>query len=102
VAARLAYEQDRAPEPEAGDCQSEQERRWPQTGLGRDETGGQGGQGDGNVAGCLVEAHRQAAAGGADEIDLHDHRARPGQALVEAEEDVGDEHPAPVGRPDQE
>ena len=38
----------------------------------------------------------------ADQVDLHDHRGRPGQALVDAEQHVGRDHPAPGRRPDQQ
>jgi hypothetical protein len=40
--------------------------------------GNECGQGDGSIAGRLVETHRQAAASRPDEIDLHDDRRRPG------------------------
>ena len=37
-----------------------------------------------------------------DEVDLHQDRRRPGQALVDPEQDVGRDDPAPVGRQDQQ
>ncbi len=67
-----------------------------------DVAGGERGDGDGAVAGGFVEAHRESAPGGADEVDLHDHRRRPGEALVDAEQDVGEDHPSPSRRPDQQ
>jgi hypothetical protein len=33
---------------------------------------------------------------------IHDHGRRPGQSLVDAQQDVGQNNPAPVRRPDQE
>src|SRR5579884_4008345 len=38
-----------------------------------------------------------APALGADQVDLHDHRGGPGQPLVDAEQDVGEDDPAPPG-----
>jgi hypothetical protein len=70
--------------------------------FGRDPAGGERGDGDGAVAGGLVEAHGEAAACGADEVDLHDDGGRPGEPLVDAEQDVGEHHPAPRGRPHQQ
>ena len=98
---------------------SRDERQWTGRGRGRrrrcragtargaartsaaSAAGGQGGGGDGEVAGGLVEAHGQAAAGRADEVDLHDDGGGPGQALVDAEQDVGGDDPAPGRCPDQ-
>ncbi len=59
-------------------------------------------EGDRAVAGGLVEAHREAAPRGTDEVDLHDHRRRPGQPLVHAEQDVGGDDPGPVRGPDDQ
>src|SRR5204862_251086 len=64
---------------------AEQERLWPESGVGGDGAGGEGGGGQGGVPGGLVEAHGQAASARAGQVDLHDDRGGPGQALVEAE-----------------
>lgn len=50
---------------------------------------------DGGVAGGVVQAGGEAASGRADEVDLHIDGHRPGQALVQAEQDVGGDDPAP-------
>ena len=57
------------------------------------------GDADGEIAGELVEADREAPRLRPDEIDLHDHRHRPGEALVDAEQHVGGDDPAPARRP---
>ena len=68
----------------------------------RDVSGRERAQRDGEVAGELVEAHREAAPFRADEVDLHDDRRRPGEPLADAEEHVREEHPGPRRRPHQE
>ena len=68
-----------------------------QPGVGGDQAGEVGGEGDGEVAGGLVQAHGQPAALRAGEVDLHDHRGRPAQPLVDPEQDVGGDDPAQVG-----
>ena len=83
-----------------GDAEEERGRAQP-VGLG-EVAGRQSGGGDGGVSGGLVEAHRQAAPGRADEVDLHHHGGRPGQPLADAEQDVGEDDPAPGRRPDQQ
>jgi len=102
VRAGLADQQRRQPQAEAGVGQAEVERLGTQPGSGGDQPGEVGGEGDREVAGGFVEAHRQPAAAWAGQIDLHDHRGRPAQALVDPEEDVGGDHPGPGGRPDQQ
>jgi len=70
--------------------------------VGGDVAGEQCGQCEGQVAGGLVEAHGQASAAGADQVDLHDDRGGPGQALADAEQDVGGHDDPPLGCPDEE
>ncbi len=65
VVAGLADEHRRQAEAERGEGDAEQERRGAQPVAGGEVAGGQGGDGDGAVAGGLVEAHGQAASGGA-------------------------------------
>ena len=55
-----------------------------------------GGERDAAVAGGLVEPERQAAAPGADEVDLHHDGHGPGEPLVDAEQDVGSDDPGPA------
>src|SRR5579864_1021531 len=76
---------------------AEQERGRAQPVGGGQVPGGQRGDGDGAVPGGLVQAHGQAAAGGARQVDLHDHGGGPGQALVDAEQHVGEDDPSPAG-----
>ena len=102
VAAGLAHEQRGEREAETGEGDAQEERFWSQSCLLGDEAGGEGGERDGAVPRGLVEAHGEATPFGADEVDLHDDRGRPGQALVHPEEDVGEDHPAPCGREDQD
>ena len=66
--------------------------------LGRQPAAEPGGERDAAVAGGLVEPEREAAALRADEVDLHDDGHRPGQALVDAEQDVGGDDPGPARR----
>ena len=81
---------------------TEQERGWAQSVGSGEVSGGQGGDRDRAVPSGLVEAHGQAAAGGADHVDLHDHGGGPGETLVHAQQHVGGHDPAPAGRPDQQ
>ena len=92
----LAHEQGGESEAETGERDAEEERLGSQSVLLGDVTGRECGEGDGAVAGGFVESHREAAAGGPDEVDLHDDRRRPGESLVDAEQDVGEDDPAPT------
>jgi hypothetical protein len=102
VSAGLAYQQRGQAKAKAGVGQAEEERLGAQPGPGGDEPGEVGGEGDRQVAGGLVQAHRQATAARAGQVDLHDHRGRPAQPLVDPEQHVGGHHPAPGGRPDEQ
>jgi hypothetical protein len=99
---RLADEQHRRAEAESRERRAEQERGGAQAGLFGQQPGGESGQRNRPVTGRLVEAHRQSAARRPDQIDLHDHRRRPGEALVDAEQRVGDHDPFPARWPDDE
>ena len=71
--------------------------------AGGERAGGEGGGGDAEVAGGLVEAERQPAPAWAGQIDLHHDRHRPGESLVDAEQQVGGDDEPPCGRePDQQ
>ena len=85
-----------------GDQQGDQRDRRPADDqhITGDQVGGEpaadgGSESDAAVAGGLVEAERQAAALGPNQVDLHHHRHRPGEALVDAEEEVGGDDPGP-------
>ena len=54
----------------------------------------------GEIACEFIEAHGKAARFGADKVDFHDDRHRPGEALIDAEQRVGGDDPAPARRPD--
>ena len=95
VAAGLADEHRGEAQGDQRIRQAEQERRGPQTVVGGEVAGQERGERDGAVAGGLVESHGQAALAGADEVDLHDDGGRPGQALIDAQQHVGRDHPAP-------
>jgi hypothetical protein len=64
VAAGLADEQGGQAEAERGEGEAEVERLGAQPVLGGDPAGGEGGDGDGAVAGGLVEAHREPRRAG--------------------------------------
>ena len=104
VPARLAHEErPRAPSPRPAIGKAEEERPGPKAvPAAAMQPVASAVSGDRAVAGGLVEAHREAAPGRTDEVDLHDHRRRPGQALVDAEQHVRRDHPAPGRRPDEQ
>ena len=75
----------------------------PRRVAGGERAGDEGGGGDAEVAGRLVEAEREPAPPRPGEVDLHHHRHRPGEALVDAEQQVGGDDEPPRGRePDQQ
>jgi hypothetical protein len=58
---------------------------------------------DAEVAGRLVQAECEPAPPRPGEIDLHHHGHRPGEPLVDAEQQVGgDDEPPRWGNPDQQ
>ena len=96
---RVAHEEDRESEPKRGIADAEIERLRPETVALGDVAGEEGGEADGEIAREFVQADGEAARFGADEIDLHDHRHRPGEALVDAEQRVRRDDPAPARPP---
>lgn len=76
---------------EGGVRQAQQERCRTESVLCGQPARGHRGQRHRAIAGGLIESHRQAALLGPDEVDLHDDRRRPGEPLVDAEQDVGEE-----------
>jgi hypothetical protein len=57
---------------------------------------------DSKIAGELVDAHCKTASLRTDEIDLHDHGHRPAEALIDPEQHVGEDDPAPCRGEHQE
>ena len=103
VRGRVAHEEQRHRKAEDRDRSAAGDQDVARNELARKPAAGGGGERNPAVAGGLVQAEREAAALGADEIDLHHHRHRPGESLVDAEEDVGDDDPSPArGDGDQE
>ena len=80
----------------------EEERRRAEAGRLGDQPGQEGDDGHGEVARRLVQPEGKAPVPRTDEVDLHQHGRRPGQALVDPEQDVGRDDPTPVGRQDQQ
>jgi hypothetical protein len=98
----FADRQDGQSQADGDERGAEQERPGAQpVGCG-DVAGGQGGDCDAEVAGGFVQAHGQAAAFWADEVHFHHHGGGPGQALADAQDDVGGDDPAPVRGEDQQ
>ena len=97
--ASVGDEQDGQHEPENGVGDAEVERRRAQAVTLRDIAGEERGQADGQIAGEFVQADGEAARLRADEVDLHDHRHRPGEPLVDAEQRVGGDDPSPARPP---
>ena len=67
----------------------------------RNEARRQRGARDRDVARKFIQPHRQATPRRAGEIDFHDHRRRPAEALAESEQRIGRQHPGPARRPHQ-
>jgi hypothetical protein len=95
VAARFADEENREDESRDREDDAEIERFRSQPVGGGDGTGRESRAGKREVAGGLVESHREPAPCRADEVDLHDDRRRPAESLVDPEEDVGEDDPFP-------
>src|SRR5438067_7694336 len=79
---------------------SKVKRPWTKSGRGCDISSQQGRQSDSAIAGKLVQSHGEAALSGSNEIDLHQHRHGPGEALVGSEQHIGRNDPRPVWRVD--
>ena len=101
--ARVAHSEHAGEKTDGGD----QRRADPDDGPGRvvdsENAGDERGGGDAQVAGRLVEPERQASPVRTGQIDLHHHGHRPGEPLVDAEQQVGsDDEPPRRGEPDQQ
>ena len=99
----------RVADREGGESEADQRERdprvkgrGPQPVGGREIPGGERGERHGDVPRELVQAHRETAALGAHEVDLHDDRCRPAEPLVDAEQHVRKNHPCPARRPDEQ
>jgi len=61
------------------------------------KAGGEGGRRNAEVAGGFVEAEREPAPARAGQVDLHDHGHRPGEPLIDAQQQVGGDDEPPGG-----
>ena len=98
VCGGVADEHHRQQERDHGDARGRRDEHVAGGELGRQPAADRGGERDAAVAGRLIEPEREAAPLGPDEVDLHDHGHRPRQALVDTEQDVGGDDPAPARR----
>jgi len=97
--ARIGDEQDGQQETENGVGDAEVERRWSQAVALRDIAREESGHAYRQIAGEFVQADGEAARLWADEVDLHDHRHRPCESLVDSEQRVRGHDPAPARPP---
>ena len=86
-----------------GKCSDRDARRRHHKDVSRRERrGGQaacrGGDRHAAIAGSLVQPERQPPLPRPDEVDLHDHRHRPCEALVDPEQRVRGHDPGPARR----
>jgi hypothetical protein len=95
VATGLADEQDGRGEAKQRIGEPDEERSRSKAVLGGDPARHECGERDGAVAGGLIDPYRQTTPDRADEVDLHDHGRRPGQALVHTEQEVRRDDPRP-------
>ena len=99
----VAHEQDGKREGEQRDASAGAHEHVTGRELARQPATGSRGHGDAAIARGLVEPEREAPPVRADEVDLHHDGHGPGEALVDAEQDVGGHDPAPArGDGDQE
>jgi hypothetical protein len=93
---RVADEDDRRDERGDRDACRPGDEHVARSDLGGEPSAERGGHRDTAVPGGLVEAEGKAAPLRADEVDLHHYGHRPGEALVDAEEEVGGDDPGPA------
>ena len=97
VGGGVTHGEDADQEPRNGD----QRRTDPDDGAGSEaageSAGGESGGCDAQVTGRLVQPERQAAAPGPGQVDLHHDGHRPGEPLVDAEQQVGADDVPPRG-----
>ena len=99
VMAGVAHQESRKNEPEHRIADAEVEGLRPQTVALRDIAGEQGGDTDGEITGEFIEPDREPSRFRSHEIDLHDDRHRPGEALIDAEQRIRRDNPAPARPP---
>src|SRR5579872_3628790 len=98
--ARVADQQDREQRAHDRIADPEIDRCRSKTILRSEIAGEECSYADGEITGELIETDRKAACLGSDQIDLHNHRHRPGKSLIDAEQGIGGNDPTPAWRPD--
>ena len=99
---RLANQQDRQQQPAHDEADAEIKRLRPQSPDAGGIAGRERRSRHREIPCKLVQAHRQSAALRPREIDLHDHGRGPGEALADAEQQIGKQNPGPGRRPHQD
>src|SRR5579863_7980877 len=99
VLAGITHEQSGENEPKNGVTDAEVKGLRPKTVTLRDVAGQECGDADGEITRKLIEPHGESARFGPNEIDLHDDRHRPREALIDAEQCVRRDNPAPARSP---
>ena len=95
----VSHERDRQQCPEDRIADPQINRHWPKA-VSRGEIAGEERcDAYGEVAGEFVEADGKAARLWPDQIDLHEHRHRPGKPLIDAEQRIGCDDPSPTRSP---
>src|SRR5687767_3766629 len=103
MGARIADEENRNECPEPGDDHGAGPDESSRRIGGRERAGRKRRCRDTEIAGRLVQPERETASHRTDKVDLHHDRHRPGQTLVETEEDVGgDDYPPTGSKRDQD
>ena len=92
----VAHEQKRHEKCEHGDDRESDDQHVPGGEVGRQPAADAGRDGDAAIPGRFVEPECKPAPTRADQVDLHDDRHRPREALVHAEQRVGCDDPGPA------
>jgi hypothetical protein len=100
--AGFAYHQYRERQAHDDEADTQIERLRADAVLCRNPPRGQRARGHGDISGELVQAHGQPTLLRTDEVNLHDDRRRPREALADAEQQVREQDPVPGGRPHEE
>jgi hypothetical protein len=102
MALRLADEDEREHQAGDGEANPRQERLRTQL-VSRGEVAGRdSGKRNGPIAGGFVQSHRQATSRRSHQVDLHNDGRGPAEPLVDAEQQVGEDDPAPARSADDE
>ncbi len=102
VPAGLTHKEDGESETQDGEGNARIERDRSQAVACRQVAGQKGGERDRNATGKFIQPHGEAALFRSNQVDLHDDGRRPAQTLIDAEEHVREDHPAPTGRENEE